>query len=64
MFKISEFANVGFSGYPYFIPNSYSECTQLAVEKCNRESAFYCEISSRDRSIAPLNRNYAISLQI
>ena len=58
MFKISEFANVGLSRYPYFISNSYSELpSRSAIErahsiaKSRRESAL---------SIAPLNGNYPI----
>ena len=41
----SEFANVGFSRYPDFIPNSIANSTQFAVENCNRETVFDISIA-------------------
>ena len=43
MFKIFELANDWFSRFPYFIVNF---CSDFAVEKRNRKSAFNCAILS------------------
>ena len=48
MFKISEFSNVGCSQDIHILSQiPILNCIQLAVEKCNRESAFefYSELS-------------------
>ena len=67
MFKILEVANVGFSRYPYFIPNFYGELSialNLPLRSAIRESAFDCKILGMkvvvyDTTLTFLHYNYS-----
>ena len=61
MFKNSEFANVGSQDIPTLSQMSIVNCTQLVVEKCNRESTFDCEILG---FYSELSKSTANSMQI